>query len=99
MRLAWTWFCLGALDEVLALYCPPEIMHTDKGSHFTWHTFTDLLKAHGIRVSMDGKGAWRENVFIERLWRSVKYEEMYLHAYNTVAESKVGLGSYFNLYN
>jgi putative transposase len=92
-------FCLEALEEAIALYGAPEIMNTDQGSQFTSQAFTGLLKEHGIRISMDGKGAWRDNVFIERLWRSVKYEEVYLHAYDAVSDSKVGLGRYFNLYN
>jgi putative transposase len=74
-------------------------MNTDQGSQFTSLAFTGLLKDHGIRISMDGKGAWRDNVFIERLWRSVKYEEVYLHAYDTVSDSRAGIGRYFDLYN
>ena len=74
-------------------------MNTDQGSQFTAQAFIGLLKDHGIRISMDGKGSWRDNVFIERLWRSVKYEEVYLHAYDTVSDSRVGLGRYFDLYN
>ncbi len=92
-------FCVEALEEAIAVYGPPEIMNTDQGSQFTSQAFTGMLKEHGIRISMDGKGAWRDNVFVERLWRSVKYEEVYLHAYDTVSDSKVGLGCYFNLYN
>ena len=92
-------FCVEALEEAIALYGAPEIMNTDQGSQFTSQTFTGLLKEHGIRISMDGKGAWRDNVFIERLWRSVKYEEVYLHAYETVSDSRTGLGRYFDLYN
>ncbi len=79
-------FCLEALEEAIALYGAPEIMNTDQGSQFTSQAFTGLLKEHGIRIGMDGKGAWRDNVFIERLWRSVKYEEGYLHAYDTVSD-------------
>jgi putative transposase len=92
-------FCVEALEEAIALYGPPEIMNTDQGSQFTSQAFTGVLKDHGIRISMDGKGAWRDNVFVERLWRSVKYEEVYLHAYDTVADSRTGLGRYFDLYN
>jgi putative transposase len=92
-------FCIEALEEAIALYGAPEIMNTDQGSQFTSQAFTDLLKEHGIRISMDGKGAWRDNVFIERLWRSVKYEEVYLHAYDTVSDSRTGLARYFDLYN
>ncbi len=74
-------------------------MNTDQGSPFTSLAFTGLLKDHGIRISMDGKGAWRDNVFIERLWRSVKYEEVYLRAYDTVSDARTGLRRYFDLYN
>jgi len=92
-------FCLEAVAEAIAIYGPPEIFNTDQGSQFTSLAFTSLLKEHGIRISMDGKGAWRDNVFVERLWRSVKYEEVYLHAYDTVSDSRTGIGRYFNLYN
>ena len=92
-------FCLEALQEAIALHGAPEIVNTDQGSQFTSQAFTGLLKKHGIRISMDGKGSWRDNVFIERLWRSVKYEEVYLHAYDTVSDSRTGIGKYFNLYN
>ena len=92
-------FCLEALEEAIDVHGVPEIVNTDQGSQFTSQAFTGLLKDHGIRISMDGKGAWRDNVFIERLWRSVKYEEVYLHAYDTVSDSRVGIGRYFNLYN
>jgi len=92
-------FCLEAVEEAIARYGAPEIMNTDQGSQFTSLAFTGLMKDHGIRISMDGKGAWRDNVFIERLWRSVKYEEVYLHAYDTVSDSRNGIGRYFDLYN
>ena len=92
-------FCLEALEEAIARYGAPEIVNTDQGSQFTSMAFTGLLKDHGIRISMDGKGSWRDNVFIERLWRSVKYEEVYLHAYETVSDSRNGIGRYFDLYN
>ena len=92
-------FCIEALEEAIARYGVPEIVNTDQGSQFTSLAFTSLLNEHGIRISMDGKGAWRDNVFIERLWRSVKYEEVYLHAYDTVSDSRTGLGRYFDLYN
>jgi len=92
-------FCLEALEEAIARYGAPEIVNTDQGSQFTSQAFTGLLRKHGIRISMDGKGSWRDNVFIERLWRSVKYEEVYLHAYDTVSDSRAGIGRYFNLYN
>ena len=93
------YFCIEALEQAIARYGPPEIMNTDQGSQFTSLAFTGLLKEHGIRISMDGKGAWRDNVFVERLWRSVKYEEVYLHAYDNVTDSRTGLGRYFDLYN
>ena len=92
-------FCLEALEEAIDVHGASEIVNTDQGSQFTSQAFTGLLKKHGIRISMDGKGAWRDNVFIERLWRSVKYEEVYLHAYDTVSDSRAGIGKYFNLYN
>jgi putative transposase len=92
-------FCLEALEEAIAVYGAPEIMNTDQGSQFTSQAFTGMLEEHGIRISMDGKGAWRDNVFVERLWRSVKYEEVYLHAYDAVSDSRLGLGRYFDLYN
>ena len=92
-------FCLEALEEAINVHGVPEIVNTDQGSQFTSQAFTGLLKQHGIRISMDGTGAWRDNVFIERLWRSVKYEEVYLHAYDTASDSRAGIGRYFNLYN
>jgi putative transposase len=92
-------FCLEALEEAINVHGVPEIVNTDQGSQFTSQAFTGLLKKKGIRISMDGKGAWRDNVFIERLWRSVKYEEVYLHAYDTVSDSRADIGKYFNLYN
>jgi len=92
-------FCIEALEEAIALHGAPQIMNTDQGSQFTSQAFTGVLKDHGIRISMDGKGSWRDNVFVERLWRSVKYEEVYLHAYDTVSDSRTGLARYFDLYN
>ena len=92
-------FCLDAVEEAIANHGKPEIMNTDQGSQFTSQPFTDLLKENDIRISMDGKGAWRDNVFIERLWRSVKYEEVYLHAYETVSMARAGLKRYFLFYN
>ena len=74
-------------------------MNTDQGSQFTSAAFTDVLKKHDIQISMDGKGAWRDNVFVERLWRSVKYEDIYLHGYNSPAEVQQGLEKYFRFYN
>lgn len=92
-------FCLDALREAIARYGVPEIMNTDQGSQYTSEAFTGELQAHGIEISMDGKGAWRDNVFVERLWRSVKYEDVYLHAYATVPEVRAGLSKYFGFYN
>ncbi len=92
-------FCVEALDEALATYSTPEIFNTDQGCQFTSLEFTSVLKAHGIRISMDGKGRWRDNVFVERLWKSVKYEEVYLRAYNTVSDARVHLARYFTFYN
>lgn len=92
-------FCLDAVEEAIERYGRPEIMNTDQGSQFTSHGFTGLLKTQGIRISMDGRGAWRDNVFVERLWRSVKYEEVYLYAYDSVAEARAGLARYFQFYN
>jgi putative transposase len=92
-------FCIEAVEEALARHGTPEIFNTDQGSQFTSAAFTGLLKETGIAISMDGKAAWRDNVFVERLWRSVKYEEVYLHAYASVAEARAGLGRYLNFYN
>jgi len=92
-------FCLDAVREAIARYGCPEIFNTDQGSQFTSGEFTGLLKEHGIQISMDGKGCWRDNVFVERLWRSIKYEEVYLHAYDSVSEAKTRLGAYIGFYN
>ena len=92
-------FCVDAVHEAIVRYGAPEIFNTDQGSQFTSADFIDVIKGNGIRVSMDGKGCWRDNVFVERLWRSVKYEEVYLHAYDSVAQAKTGLGRYFAFYN
>lgn len=92
-------FCLEATQEALDYYGKPEIFNTDQGSQFTSLEFTKLLSDKGIAISMDGKGAWRDNVFIERLWRSIKYEEVYLHAYDTVQAAERGIGGYLNFYN
>lgn len=92
-------FCVEALQEAIAKYGRPEIFNTDQGSQFTSLEFTGVLQAHGIRISMDGKGRWLDNVFVERLWRSVKYEQVYLHAYESVSEAKQKLASYFVFYN
>ena len=92
-------FCVEALAEALARYGAPEIFNTDQGSQFTDDDFTAPLLEKGVRVSMDGKGRWVDNVFVERLWRSVKYEDIYLHAYQTVSEVRAALTSYFSFYN
>jgi putative transposase len=92
-------FCLEAVEEALARHGRPEIFNTDQGSQFTSAAFTGLLLDNAIAISMDGKGAWRDNVFIERLWRSVKYEEVYLRAYDTVAEARASIGRYLDFYN
>ena len=92
-------FCIEALEEALARFGRPDIFNTDQGSQFTSIDFTGILKREEIAISMDGKGCWRDNVFVERLWRSVKYEEVYLHAYASVPEARVGIGRYFDFYN
>ena len=92
-------FCVEALEESLGRHGAPEIFNTDQGSQFTSDAFTGLLKANGIQISMDGKGSWRDNVFVERLWKSVKYEVVYLRAYESVPEARTGLGRYFKFYN
>ena len=90
-------FCVEALEESLGRHGAPEIFNTDQGSQFTSDAFTGLLKANGIQISMDGKGSWKDNVFVERLWKSVKYEEVYLRAYESVPEARTGLGRYFEV--
>ena len=92
-------FCLEAVEEALAKHGRPEIFNTDQGSQFTGADFTGLLLDNAIAISMDGKGAWRDNVFVERLWRSVKYEEVYLRAYNSVGEARASIGRYLDFYN
>jgi putative transposase len=92
-------FCLEVVEEAIARYGRPDIMNTDQGSQFTSHAFTALLKAQGVRISMDGRGAWRDNIVVERLWRSVKYEEVYLHAYDSVSAARAGIKRYFQFYN
>ena len=94
-----TAFCVEALEEALARYGAPEIFNTDQGAQFTAQAFTDALKRHEITISMDGKGRWVDNVFVERLWRSVKYEDIYLRAYETPAALRNGLDRYFTFYN
>ena len=92
-------FCIEAVEEALARYGKPDIFNTDQGSQFTSIDFTAVLKKAQIAISMDGKGAWRDNVFVERLWRSIKYEEVYLHAYKTVSEARESIGRYVTFYN
>jgi len=92
-------FCIEAVEEALARYGKPEIFNTDQGSQFTSRPFTGLLADNAIAISMDGKGAWRDNVFVERLWRSVKYEEVYLRAYDSVGEARASIGRYLDFYN
>lgn len=94
-----TTFCVEALEEALSKHGKPEIFNTDQGSQFTSADFTGMLTAHGIRISMDGQGCWRDNIFVERLWRSLKYEEVYLHGYASVSAATAGIGRYFTLYN
>jgi putative transposase len=89
-----TGFCIEAVEEALAKYGKPEVFNTDQGSQFTSLAFTELLKRHEIAISMDGKAAWRDNVFVERLWRTIKYEEVYLRAYASVPEARASLGRY-----
>ena len=92
-------FCIEAVTEAIHRFGVPEIFNTDQGSQFTSLEFTQLLKAHGIAISMDGKGCWRDNVFVERLWKSIKYEEVYLRAYESVSAAKDGIGRYLGFYN
>ena len=92
-------FCVEALEEAIAKHGRPDIFNTDQGSQFTSEAFTGVLIKHGVAISMDGKGSWRDNVFVERLWKSVKYEEVYLRAYDSVAEARASLGRYLNFYN
>ena len=93
-----TGFCVEALEEALKKG-RPDIFNTDQGAQFTSEAFTGLLQQHGVRISMDGKGSYNDNLFIERLWRSVKYEEVYLKAYQDGREARIGLGNYFRFYN
>ena len=92
-------FIMDALEEAIEKYGCPEIMNTDQGSQYTSERFIQALKDRDIQISMDGKGAWRDNIFVERLWRSVKYEDIYLHAYETPSNVKQGLKRYFEFYN
>lgn len=92
-------FCVEALEEALVRYGCPEIMNTDQGSQFASAQFVGTLQANQIAISMDGKGCWRDNVFVERLWKTIKYEEVYLHAYDSVSAAKDGLARYIAFYN
>jgi putative transposase len=92
-------FCREAVQEALASYGTPEIFNTDQGCQFTSLEFTSLLKEYGIQIRMDGTGCWRDNAFVERLWKSIKYEEVYLHAYETVSAAQQGLERYLTFYN
>src|SRR5579864_1067917 len=90
---------VAAVEEAIAKYGVPEIMNTDQGSQFTSGDFIDVLERHAIAISMDGKGCWRDNVFVERLWKTVKYEHVYLHAYDSVSEARAKLATYLEFYN
>ena len=94
-----TSFCVEALEETLSKNEKPEVFNTDQGSQFSSEAFTGRLKKEGIRISMDGRGRWRDNVFVERIWKSIKYEEVYLHAYASVAEARTSIGRYLEFYN
>jgi len=92
-------FCVSALQSAIRRHGKPDIFNTDQGVQFTGKAFTGVLKDNGVRISMDGKGRWMDNVFIERLWRSVKYEEVYIKEYDSVTELVQSLKQYFNFYN
>jgi putative transposase len=92
-------FCVEALEEALSRNEKPEIFNTDQGSQFTSEAFAGRLKENGISISMDGKGRWRDNVFVERIWKSIKYEEVYLHAYALVSEARTSIGNHLDFYN
>ena len=92
-------FCVEVLEDALTRYSRPEIFNTDQGSQFTSAAFVGVLAGKGIAISMDGRGAWRDNVFVERLWRTIKYEEVYLRAYDTVSDARASLGRYIEFYN
>jgi putative transposase len=92
-------FCVSALEDALSKYGSPDIFNTDQGSQFTSFAFTGVLRGKGIHISMDGRGRWLDNVFIERLWRSLKYENGYLHAYETGSEARTGIGGWIAFYN
>ena len=92
-------FCVECLEEALRRHAPPEIFNTDQGVQFTARAFTDVLLGHGVRVSMDGRGRFLDNIFVERLWRTLKYEDVYLKGYEVVSELRIGLIEYFAFYN
>ena len=92
-------FCVATLEDAMGQHGKPDIFNTDQGSQFTGQAFTGVLADNGIAISMDGKGAWRDNVFVERLWRSVKYEEVYLRAYDNVSDARTSIGRYLDFYN
>ena len=92
-------FCVEAVEEAIARYGKPEIFNTDQGTQFTSDAFTTMLQDHGVAISMDGRGCWRDNVFVGRLWRSIKCEEVYLHAYDSVSAAKADVGRYLEFYN
>ena len=92
-------FCVEVLNEALIMFDKPEIFNTDQGSQFTSQAFTGVLKNHGVKISMDGRGRFVDNIFVERLWRSLKYEDVYLHAYATGSEARQGIGEWFRKYN
>src|SRR5262249_23156248 len=92
-------FCVETLEDALAHHGKPDIFNTDQGSQFTGSALTSALANNGIAISMDGKGAWRDNVFVERLWRGVKYEEVYLRAYDNVGDARASIGRYLDFYN
>jgi len=94
-----TAFCIEAVEDALGRYGKPEIFNTDQGSQFTALDFVKVLKDAKVAISMDGKGAWRDNVFVERIWRTIKYEEVYLHAYDTVRDARAAIGRYPSFYN
>jgi len=92
-------FCVAALEEAITKYGKPEIFNTDQGSQFTSFEFTQMLKDNGVRISMDGRGRWMDNIMIERLWRSLKYESIYLHAFETGSEARAGIDRWMKFYN
>src|SRR6516164_3494353 len=92
-------FCINAVEEALAKYGCPQVFNTDQGSQFTSADSTGVLSRNDIAISMDGKGAWRDNVFVERFWRTIKYEEVYLHAYDSIGEARQAIGRYLDFYN